>query len=116
MAHDTLEQKWNAYLAAYGPIASEERERLLEQSVSEDIVFTNPGGSGSTRGGLITHIENLQKKIPGVYFCTDKVFAHLSELLAIWSMYKKDGTKMATGYNYVQLDEQGRFSHMAGFF
>ncbi len=116
MAIDALERRWDAYLAAYGPIATEERERLLKQRVSDAVVFTNPGGEGRNRDGLIAHIEDFQKKMPGASFKTDKVFVHHGELLAIWSMYKSDDTKVATGYNFVRPDEEGRFSYMAGFF
>lgn len=47
MAIDTLEQQWNKYLAAYGPVAADEREFLLKQSVADDVVFTNPEKSAS---------------------------------------------------------------------
>ena len=116
MATDTLEQRWNSYLAAYGPVATDERERLLMQSVADDVVFTNPGGEGHTRAGMIAHIMDFQRKLPGTYFKTEKVYVHHGELLAVWAMYKKDDTKVATGYNFVRPDDSGRFSYMAGFF
>ena len=65
MSSDTPEQRWNSYLAAYGPVTAGERERLLKQSVADDVVFTNPGGEGQTRAGLIAHIEDFQRKMPG---------------------------------------------------
>ena len=116
MDAQTLEQNWASYLAAYSDIADAERKQLLEQSVSDDMVFTNPGGQGETRAGLIAHIENFQKKMPGTYFSTEKVFARHDELLAIWAMHKPDGAKVATGYNFVRPDNEGRFIYMAGFF
>lgn len=116
MSSDTPEQRWNSYLAAYGPVTAGERERLLKQSVADDVVFTNPGGEGQTRAGLIAHIEDFQRKMPGAYVKTEKVFAHHGEVLAVWSMYKRDDVKVATGYNFVRPDDDGRFSYMAGFF
>lgn len=112
----TPEERWNSYLAAYGATDENERGRLLEQSVSEDVIFTNPGGEGKSRAGLSAHIANLQKTMPGAYFSTQKVFVHHDELLAIWSLHKQDGTQVATGYNFVQTEQDGRFSYMAGFF
>lgn len=108
MDTQTLEQNWTAYLAAYSDIADDERKQLLEHSVSDDMVFTNPSGQGETRAGLIAHIENFQKMMPGTYFSTEKVFVHHDELLAIWAMHKPDGTKAATGYNFVRPDNEGR--------
>jgi hypothetical protein len=116
MTTQRLEQHWHAYLAAYAPMADEERERLLKLSVADDLVFTNPGGEGKTRAGLIAHIDGFQQKMPGTYFNTDKLFVHHGELMAIWSMHRKDGTKVATGYNFVRADSDGRFVYMAGFF
>jgi hypothetical protein len=116
MNTETLERNWRSYLAAYGTVADDERERLLVESVSDDMVFTNPGGQGERRTGLIAHIQNFQKSMPGTYFSTEKLFVHHGELLAIWAMHKSDGTKVATGYNFVRPDQDGRFAYMAGFF
>jgi hypothetical protein len=116
MNGETLKEHWNSYIAAYGAQAEDERERLLEQSVSEDVTFTNPAGDGKTRAGLSVHIGKFQKGNPGAYFSTDKLYAQHDKLLAVWSMYKPDGTKVATGYNFVRPDQDGRFSYMAGFF
>jgi hypothetical protein len=116
MDTQTLEQNWASYLAAYSDIADIERRQLLEQSVADDMMFTNPGGQGETRAALIAHIENFQKTMPGTYFSTEKVFVHHDELLAIWAMHKPDGANVATGYNFVRPGEDGRFTYMAGFF
>ncbi|MBY3246269.1 nuclear transport factor 2 family protein [Rhizobium laguerreae] len=111
-----LERNWNIYLSSYSDISDSERERLLQESVSDDLVFTNPGGQGEHRTGLIAHIQNFQKKMSGYYFSTEKVFVHHGELLAIWTMHKPDGSKVATGYNFVRPGADGRFAYMAGFF
>lgn len=116
MTTATPQQRWNSYMAAFGTAAVEERDRLLENSVAEDVIFTNPAGDGQSRVGLSAHIEKFQKDNPGAYFNTDKVFAQRDKLLAKWSMYRQDGTKVATGYNFVRYDLDGRFSYMAGFF
>jgi hypothetical protein len=79
-------------------------------------VFTNPGGEGSSRAGLDAHIAQFQASMPGMHFSTDKVFLHHGEVLAVWSMYKPDRSKVATGYNFVNLDDEGRFRYIAGFF
>jgi hypothetical protein len=116
MDTETMEQRWNAYMAAFGATAEDERERLLEGSVSEDVIFSNPRGEGKSRAGLVAHIEKFQRANPGAYFSTDKLYAQPDKLLAMWSMYRQDGTKVATGYNFVRADPDGRFSYMAGFF
>jgi len=116
MTADILEQHWKAYLDAFNTTAAHDRWRLLEQSVAADVVFTNPGGEGNTRAGLDAHIAQFQKDKLGMYFTTDKLYPQTDKLLAIWSMHKPDGTRVATGFNFVCADAEGRFDYMAGFF
>jgi hypothetical protein len=116
MQTETLEQHWNAYMAAFNTTADDERQRLLEHSVSDDVVFSNPGGAGKSRIDLDAHIGKFQNANPGAYFTTDKLYPQADKLLAIWSMHKPDGSRIATGYNFVRPDQDGRFSYMAGFF
>lgn len=112
----TPEEQWNAYMLAFATDIAAERERLLQQSVSDDVTFTNPGGSGKSCAALAAHIADFRTKMPGMYFDTDKIYVTHGELLAVWSMYRPDHTKIVTGYNFVRLDDGGRFSYMAGFF
>jgi hypothetical protein len=116
MSAEALKENWNAYMAAYGATTDIERRPLLEQSVCEDVVFTNTAGDGQSRAGLSAHIEKFQAANPGAYFSTDKLYAQPDKLLAVWSMYKADGTKVVTGYNFVRPDGDDRFEYMAGFF
>lgn len=113
---DTLKDHWNAYMAAYGSSDKQERLRLLEQCVADDVVFTNPAGDGRTRAGLETHIATFRQGFPGAYFTTDRILPQTDKLLAVWSLFKADGTKVATGYNFVRPGDDGRFDYMAGFF
>ena len=116
MTTDLLAHHWSTYLAAFHATDENEREHLLEQCVSDEVVFTNPGGEGKSRAGLSAHIGKFHKMMPGAYFSTDKVFAQHGELLVVWSLHKPDGTKAQTGYNFVRPDQDGQFSYMAGFF
>jgi hypothetical protein len=110
------QEQWNAYIKAFNTADPEERATLLHQSAADGVIFTNPGGSGSTRAALSAHIAEFRTKMPGAYFGTDKTLVTQDELLAVWSMYKGDGTKLATGYNFVQFDQAGTLAYMAGFF
>lgn len=116
MTSYTPEAQWNAYMAAFGTDMSPERDRLLAQSVADNVVFTNPGATGTGRAALSDHIAHFRAHMPGMVFETDKVYVSSGELLAVWTMYKGGHVHVATGYNFVRLDETGRFSYMAGFF
>jgi hypothetical protein len=116
MNKEAFEKRWNVYFAAYAATDPAERQRLLNQCVSEDVVFTNPGGEGQSRASLHSHIGAFQLQMPGMRFSTDHLLVHHGELLAVWSMLKPNSTKVATGYNFVRPDRDGLFSYMAGFF
>jgi len=116
MTDDTLQQLWKSYLDAYADIPAAERERLLRQSVVDDIVFSNPtGDEGRGFGNLVEHVSQFQKKNPGGYFTSNKLFHHHDQLLSEWTMYKKDGSALVTAHTYARFNEQGRLTHTAGF-
>lgn len=56
MTIDPLQQISKAYLNAYGDVATAERERLLRQSVTDDVVFTGPNEDDQGFGKLVEHI------------------------------------------------------------
>jgi hypothetical protein len=116
MQANTLEQHWHTYILAFNASAEAVRAPLLEQSVSLDVVFTNPGAEGKGRANLSAHIGQFHASKPGMFFTTDKVLARPDKLLAIWSMHRPDGVAVATGFNFVQPDADGRLQYMAGFF
>jgi hypothetical protein len=116
MTIDALQQLWKAYLDAYSDIAVAERERLLRQSVTDDIVFTSPTGEGQGFGNLLAHIAQFQKQFPGAYFKCNKLFSHHGQLLSEWTMFNKDGSDLRTAHTFARLDAQGRLAHLAGFF
>ncbi len=116
MTIDTPEQRWTAYHTAFATIDKDERRRLLERSVSDDVVFTNPGGEGRSREALMTHIDAFQKAYPGAYFETEKLYPQKDKLLAIFAMHNQEGARVVAGYNFVRFDRDGRFEYMAGFF
>ena len=116
MTIEALQQIWKAYLNAYGEVAADERERLLRQSVTDDVVFTGPNEDDQGFGKLVEHIGQVQKKSPGARFESNKLLTQHGQLLSEWTLYKKDGAKIATGHKYARFNEQGRLTHLAGFF
>jgi len=62
MKTDTLQQLWKSCLDAYSDIPPDKRERLLRQSVTDDVVFTGPKEDDQGFGKLVEHIGQFQKK------------------------------------------------------
>ena len=107
----------NSYQSAYGPdIAPADRERLIRQTVSDDVVFFTPFAEGQGLGNLLEHVGQFQKQNPGKHFESNGVLAHHSQILSAWTMYNKEGSEFKSGHTYARLNEQGRLTHLAGFF
>ena len=111
----TLQQIWKTYQDAWADIAVDERERLLRQSVTDDVIFTAPPYEGQGLGNLLEHIAQFQIQFPGARFESNKLFTHHGQLLSEWTMYNKDGSEFLTAHSYARFDEPGRLTHLAGF-
>ncbi len=117
MTFETIEQLWNNYLRAYAGITADERERLLKQSVADDVAFSNPtGNEGHGIGELSDHVAQFQTKLPGAYFKSTNLLTHHGQLLSEWTMHKADGSEITSGHTFARFNEQGRLIHTAGFF
>lgn len=116
MTKEAVEQIWNTYLEAYGNVSAEERRRLLQESVSVDVVSTNPGEE--TRGfeSLLAHVEQFQQRLPGAHFKIDKLLFHHKQVLTEWTLFKSDDTPLRTAHTYGHFDDQGRLKKLIGFF
>src|ERR1700759_3854858 len=68
MTKDSVQEIWNAYLDAYADVSKEERKRLLAESVSDDVLSTNPGDETQGFENLVAHVEQFQHRLPGSYF------------------------------------------------
>jgi hypothetical protein len=116
MTKDAVEQIWKFYLEAYGNVSVEERRRLLGQCVSDDVVSTNPGEEFSGYEGLVAHVEQFQQRLPGAYFKNNKLLFHHEQVLSEWTLYKSDDTALRTAHTYARFDDEGRITHLTGFF
>ena len=116
MTKDIAEQTWRTYLEAYGEVSSEKRRQLLGDTVSEDIVSTNPGDEFSGLEALIAHVDQFQQRLPGASFKLDKLFFHHEQALSEWTLYKNDGTPLRTAHTYGRFNKEGRLTLLTGFF
>jgi hypothetical protein len=116
MTKVAVEQAWNAYLEAYGNVSGEDRRRLLTESVSDDVISTNPGDGTQGLESLVLHVEQFQQRLPGSYFKINSLKFHHEQVLAEWTLYKADGTAVTTAHTYGVFNEQGRLKKLIGFF
>jgi hypothetical protein len=97
-------------------VPAPERERLLRESVADDIVFSNPiGDEGEGFASLLEHVSQFQAKNPGGYFQNRELLIHHGQLLAAWTMHRQDGSQLAAAHTYARFDDHGRLTSTTGF-
>ena len=116
MTKNAVEQVWTSYLEAYGSLSGEDRRRLLSESVSADVVSTNPGDETHGFESLVSHVEQFQQRLPGSYFKINQLKFHHEQVLTEWTLYKADGTAVTTAHTYGVFNDQGRLKKLIGFF
>ncbi|WP_158825655.1 hypothetical protein [Mucilaginibacter lacusdianchii] len=115
MTNEELKTVFENYLKAFAKDSFVEQEQLLNSSVAEDVVFTNPGVNGKGRCQLLAHAINFQKKFPGGYFCLNWFRHQHGQVLSEWTQYDKQGVALFTAHSYAQLNDKGLLIHLAGF-
>ena len=116
MTRDWVQKIWNAYLEAYGDVSRQERKRLLAESVSEDVLSTNPGDETQGLENLFAHVEQFQKRLPGSYFKINSLKFHHEQVLTEWTLFKADGSAVTTAHTYGVFNNEGRLKKLVGFF
>lgn len=116
MTNDMLQLTYDSYLGAYKDITVDERVRLLRQSVTEDVLFTNPNSEGQGFDRLMEHIAEFQRQRPGASFKSNKLFSHHNQFLSDWTMYDKDGSAIAAAHSYGRVNDEGLITYLIGFF
>jgi len=116
MSADHLQETYKSYLGAYSDVEPTEREHLLRESVTDDVISINPEGESRGIGELVKHIEQFQKQKPGAHFQSNQLLSHHDQFLAEWTMYSNDGAAVATAHTYGRFDEIGLITYLIGFF
>jgi hypothetical protein len=115
MTNRNIRTVFENYLEAFAKQSPTEREQILNSSVAENVVFTNPGVDGRGRSMLLAHATNFQKKFPGGYFRINWFRQQNGQLLSEWTQYDQHGTALFTAHSYARLNKDGLLIHLAGF-
>ena len=108
-------------IGAYGQawLEPDERRRreLLERAWAPDAVYCDPLDHVVGREALGAHIGAFQQSMAGgrVEVTTEAVRHHDSAHFR-WAITDAAGEQVLTGFDVVQLDEQGRITRLTGFF
>jgi hypothetical protein len=110
-----FDEKWNEYAKTWSRPGNE-RDAILANLVSDDVVYTDPNTQVFGRSGFSAHMAQFQDNVPGGYFEIIDVKGHHNQTLARWRLCGKDGNEMMQGTSHASLSEGGMFTSFSGFF
>ncbi len=106
-----------AYGQAWLEPDPDQRLALLERAWAEDAVYCDPLDHVVGRAALSAHIGGFQESMPGGRVeVTGEAVRHHDSAHFPWAITDAAGTQVLTGFDVVQLDEQGRITRLTGFF
>ncbi|MGY2733829.1 nuclear transport factor 2 family protein [Sphingomonas sp. UYP23] len=116
MNDDKHLKTWNIYQSAWSPIGGTERRELLRQSVSDDIVYTDPASQVHGADALAERICKSQQQVPGSRFRNDSFIEHRGQGIFQWTMLNGEGADAVKGSSFARFGEDGRLVQATGFF
>ncbi|SOB87105.1 SnoaL-like domain-containing protein [Sphingomonas guangdongensis] len=114
MNHPFVET-YDRYLAAWSDVSTVERESLLNQSLSDRIVFANPQQNRSGKRAVAEHLEGFQRRMPGGSFRMNNMVGWGDCALAEWQLVDATGCPGFSGYDVVTFDSHGLITEILLF-
>ena len=94
-----------------------ERRRLLERCWAPGAVYCDPLAHVTGADALADHIGATQDALGGGRVeVTAEATRHHDSAHFPWAITAPDGSTVMTGFDVVQLDDQGRITRLTGFF
>ena len=116
MTDQALQQLWKTYQDAWADISPEDRRNLAEASLAHDVVYTNPDGEEHGIEGMCANMTAFQAQYTGGYFRTTVLRQQHGQLLSAWTLFDRNDAPLVNGHSFARFDEQqGRLTHLAGF-
>lgn len=106
-----------AYGQAWLEPGEDRRRRLLERAWAPDGVYCDPLDRVVGRESLVAHIGAFQKSVAGGRVdVTGEAVRHHDSAHFPWAFTDAASTQVLTGFDVVQLDDEGRITRLAGLF
>ena len=116
MPASTQETTWYTYQKAWSDVSPAERRELLARSLSEGCVYMDPRSLCQGYDVLTSHIEQFRASMPGASFKNHRFVEHHAQSHAEWTLYDAQGQEIQSGNSYARYGQDGRITHVAGFF
>jgi hypothetical protein len=105
----------DTYIATWNEADPERRQRLIAETFSEGASYLDPLMSGEGHGGIDAMIAGAQQQFPGHRFeLVESPDAHHDRVRFSWQLVG-DGGRVAVGYDFGTLAEDGRLHSVTGF-
>ena len=106
-----------AYGEAWLAVDERDRARLLEVAWAPDAVYCDPLDRLEGREALGRHISATQTALAGGRIAvTSTPVRHHDSAFFRWTMTDASGATALTGFDVVQLADDGRIARLTGFF
>ena len=106
-----------AYGQAWLETDPQERRRLLERAWAPGAVYCDPLDHVEGRDALSRHIAATQAALAGGRVAvTSTPVRHHDSAFFRWAITDAGGAVVLTGFDVVQLDDDGRIARLTGFF
>jgi hypothetical protein len=93
------------------------RRQLLERAWAPDAVYCDPLDHVVGREALVAHIGAFQQSMAGGRVeVTSEAVRHHDSAHFCWAITDAAGVQVLTGFDVVQLDDEGRITRLTGFF
>ena len=112
---DPRVKTYQSYLSAWSAIPDIERDRLLRESVTEAIVFTNPTQTRRGVPDVIAHLREFQIRSPGGSFQMKEMLGYDTHGIATWQFVDGRGQPGFGGYDVLAFDGQRRIDSILMF-
>lgn len=112
----TVPATFEAFLAGWNEWDADKRRGLFESAVAPDVEFTDPLHHLSGFEAFLAMVADFQQSRPGaVTVRTSVIDLHHNVARYHWAILI-GGKKLIDGFDSVELDEDGRFRRIRGYF
>ncbi|WNG15929.1 nuclear transport factor 2 family protein [Cystobacter fuscus] len=106
---------YEKFLSTWSAIPDDQRLHLLQASVTEGIVFTNPMKPRTGINDMADHLRDFQTRIPGGSFRLLAMVGWEDNAIATWQFVDAAGNAGFTGYDVLAFDGEHRIKSILLF-
>ena len=116
MLTESMRATWELYVKAWSTADSDERSRLLQESLAPTFRYVDPVSDCRNLAELVEVIERFQNNFPGLTIASDSWVEHHDRALAHWRVLDAGGVTRLPGVDALVFNADGLIEQVTGFF